>query len=49
VDPAVVEQLRAAARAFDNGNTGPLVALLDDDVYWRGVRRGLWGWKRAPE
>ena len=44
----VVERLREAATAFGDGDTGPLVALLHDDVEWRGVPRGFLWWKWTP-
>jgi hypothetical protein len=44
----MIDRLREAADALDAGDPGPLVALMDDDVDWRGVSRGLLWWKHAP-
>jgi len=44
----LIERLRAAASAFNEGDTAPLLALLHDDLEWRGVTRGHLWWKRTP-
>jgi hypothetical protein len=42
-----VERLEVAAEAFNRGDVGPLVALLDEDVDWRGAYlRHVW-WKQT--
>jgi ketosteroid isomerase-like protein len=40
--------LQQSAVAYNRGDVGPFVALLDDDVDWRGVTRGHLWWKRTP-
>jgi ketosteroid isomerase-like protein len=42
------ERLREASSAFNEGDTTPLVALLHDDLEWRGAPRGHLWWKRTP-
>jgi hypothetical protein len=44
----IIGQLRAAADALNAGDPTPLVALMDDDVDWRGVSRGFLWWKDTP-
>jgi hypothetical protein len=44
----ILSQLRAAADALNAGDPTPLVALMDDDVDWRGVSRGFLWWKHTP-
>lgn len=44
----MLEQLREATRAFNDGDIEPLVALLHEDLDWRGVPRGFLWWKHAP-
>jgi ketosteroid isomerase-like protein len=44
----VIEQLREAARAFNDGDTGPFLALFDEDTNWQGVTSGLRWWTDAP-
>jgi ketosteroid isomerase-like protein len=45
---SVIEELRRAAAAFNKGDTAPLVALLHEDVEWRGRTRGMLWWKHTP-
>jgi len=45
---ANVERLERAAGAYNQGDLEPLVALLDDDVDWRGHTRGHLWWKHTP-
>jgi len=44
----IVDRLQAAAHAFNEGDVEPFVALLDDDVDWRGVSHGHLWWRRTP-
>jgi ketosteroid isomerase-like protein len=48
VASANVQRLEEAAAAFNRGDVDPLVALLDDDVDWRGTTRGLLWWRHTP-
>jgi ketosteroid isomerase-like protein len=48
VASANVEMLQSAAEAYSRGDVEPFVALLDEDVDWRGVTRGHLWWKRTP-
>jgi hypothetical protein len=45
---AMIDRLREAADALNAGDPTPLVALMDDDVDWRGVSRGVLWWKQTP-
>jgi len=39
----MIEELRAAAEALNHGDPEPLVALISDDMEWRGTtHRHLW-------
>jgi ketosteroid isomerase-like protein len=42
------ERIQQAYDAAVNGDVGALVALLSDDLEWRGVERGHLWWRRAP-
>ena len=44
----LIERLQEAAAAFNRGDPDPLVALLHEDLEWRGVPRGFLWWKRTP-
>jgi ketosteroid isomerase-like protein len=44
----MIDRLREAAEALNDGDPTPLVALMDDDVDWRGVSRGFMWWKHTP-
>ncbi len=49
--PVAEPLAREVQEAFDaavSGDIEPLVALLGDDVDWRGLERGRWLWRRAP-
>ena len=46
--PGVIDELRAAVEALSRGDTGPFVALIDDDSEWRGVASGRLWWKHEP-
>jgi len=37
VDTAIIDQLRKAADALNNGDPGPLASMFADDAEWRGV------------
>jgi hypothetical protein len=44
----VIDRLRAAAAALNEGDVEPFVALLDDDLDWRGITRGRLWWRHTP-
>lgn len=44
----MIDQLRAAADALNEGNPEPFAALIADDSEWRGVSRGHLWWKQTP-
>lgn len=44
----VIEQLRAAAAALNEGDPEPLASLFAENAEWRGVSRGHLWWKRTP-
>jgi len=39
---------RGAYDALGNGDLGPLVSLMDEEMEWRGGRRGLRFWRAPP-
>jgi ketosteroid isomerase-like protein len=45
---ALAKEIQAAYDAAVNGDVGPLVALLSDDLEWCGVERGHLWWRSAP-
>ena len=45
---SMIDELRVAAEALNQGDPGPLVALIADDADWRGVSHGHLWWKRTP-
>ena len=42
------ELIRDAYEALGQGELEPLVALMDDDVEWRGRRSGIRFWRPPP-
>jgi hypothetical protein len=44
----VIEELRAAAEAFNRGDPGPFASLFAEESEWRGVPHGFLWWKRTP-
>jgi ketosteroid isomerase-like protein len=44
----VIDQLRAAAEALNQGDPEPFAALFAEDAEWRGVAHGFLWWKHAP-
>ena len=44
----MIDQLRAAADALNQGDADPFAALFAEDAEWRGVPRGHLWWKHAP-
>ena len=47
-DLRVIEELRVAVAALNDGNAEPFVALIDEDSEWRGITSGRLWWKQAP-
>ncbi len=44
----MIDRLRLAAEALNDGDPEPWAALMADDSEWRGVSRGHLWWKRTP-
>jgi hypothetical protein len=44
----MVDKLREAAEALNQGNAEPFASLFADDAEWRGVSHGFLWWKRTP-
>lgn len=48
MESGVIDRLRAAADALNQGDPEPFASLLADDAEWRGVTHGHLWWKRTP-
>lgn len=44
----MIDQLRAAAEALNQGDPEPFASLFAEDAEWRGISQGLLWWKRTP-
>jgi ketosteroid isomerase-like protein len=44
----MIDQLRAAVDALNDGNPAPFAVLLADDSEWRGLSEGPLWWKQTP-
>jgi len=44
----VLDELRTAAEALNEGDPGPFASLFAPDAEWRGVSHGRLWWKRTP-
>lgn len=44
----MLDELRAAAEALNQGNPEPFASLLAEDAEWRGISHGHLWWKRTP-
>jgi len=44
----VIDQLRAAVRALDEGDPNPLASLFAEDAEWRGISHGFLLWRYTP-
>jgi hypothetical protein len=44
----MIDKLRTAAEALNDGNPDPFASLFDPDAEWRGVSHGHLWWKRTP-
>jgi len=47
-DEAVIDQLRTAVEALNQGDPEPYASLFADESEWRGVSHGMLWWKRTP-
>jgi ketosteroid isomerase-like protein len=47
-DALVIDELRAAVAALNDGDVEPFIALIDENSEWRGITRGHLWWKHAP-
>ena len=47
-DQLVIDELRAAVDALNDGDVEPFIALMDENSEWRGITRGHLWWKHAP-
>ncbi|MFN2471321.1 MAG: hypothetical protein ABR583_10125 [Gaiellaceae bacterium] len=43
-----IEPIRAAYDALGDGDVDPLVSLMDEEMEWRGRRRGFRFWRPPP-
>ena len=41
-------ELQAALDALNRGDVDPTIALMDEDLEWRGVKRGHLWWGHTP-
>lgn len=48
VDDVVIDQLRAAAEALNEGDPVPFASMFARDAEWRGVSSGRLWWKHTP-
>jgi hypothetical protein len=44
----VLDELRTAAEALNEGDPGPFASLFAPDAEWRGMPHGHLWWKRTP-
>jgi ketosteroid isomerase-like protein len=44
----MIDQLRAAAEALNQGDPEPFASLIAEDSEWRGISHGFLWWKRTP-
>ena len=48
VTASVIERLREATEALNDGDPGPFASMFAEDAEWRGMPRGHLWWKRTP-
>ena len=48
VTASVIERLREATEALNDGDPGPFASMFAEDAEWRGIPRGHLWWKHAP-
>jgi hypothetical protein len=44
----VIDELRTAVDALNQGDAEPFLALIDEGSEWRGITSGHLWWKQAP-
>jgi len=44
----MIDRLRVAVKALNEGDPEPLASLVAEDAEWRGVSRGHLWWRNAP-
>jgi ketosteroid isomerase-like protein len=44
----MIDQLRVAVNALNQGDPEPFASLFAEDSEWRGVSHGHLWWKRTP-
>lgn len=44
----MIDRLRAAAAALEEGDPQPFASLLAEDAEWRGISHGHLWWKQTP-
>lgn len=44
----MIDQLRAAAEALNQGDPEPFASLIAKDNEWRGISNGHLWWKHTP-
>ncbi|MGH2934247.1 MAG: hypothetical protein ACRDL2_06985 [Gaiellaceae bacterium] len=44
----MIDELRAAAEALNNGDPEPFASLFAEDAEWRGISDGYLWWKHTP-
>jgi ketosteroid isomerase-like protein len=44
----MIDELRAAAEALNEGDPEPFASLFAEDAEWRGLAQGHLWWKRTP-
>ncbi len=44
----MIDELRVAVEALNQGDVEPFLALIDVDSEWRGIATGRLWWKQAP-
>ena len=47
-DRVVIDELRAAVEALNDGDIEPFIALIDENSEWRSITRGHLWWKHTP-
>jgi len=44
----MIDRLRVAVEALNEGDPEPFASLFAEDAEWRGVSRGFLWWRDAP-
>ena len=48
MDDGVIDRLRKAADALNDGDPGPFASMFAEDAEWRGISFGRLWWKHTP-